>query len=306
MKIYDVIIDSEDAIKIVSFVEEPAIEKDWILLSKEEEVSTYVDSSNPQWNETTLNPNINALKRIVTAPIIIPNKLIYRKGDFYIRFTEDTVNKMKDIFLKSVNKFVNFNHNGEISNSAELIEFYQINENLQNSLFPDLPVGSLMASYKINDDELLSKVISGDYNGFSIEVVGKLIQSLQLSNDNNMDKMSIKEMLKEFLIEWGIMKPEVEQVEEKVTEETVEAVEQKLEQKTAEEMEEINLAKQENETLKSENLQLKAKIEEINSKLVTLQKELDADAADKLKKSQKQEPLKAYQIALNTVKNLKN
>jgi hypothetical protein len=95
MRIVELIIDEKDetsGIDAVSVVESPAIESDFIYLSKHEIELKEVDAE----------------KRILMGAALIPNKQIYRKNDkneeYYIYFSEETVRKASELFFMNSNQ----------------------------------------------------------------------------------------------------------------------------------------------------------------------------------------------------------
>jgi hypothetical protein len=157
-EIYDILLeDQEDEIYCVSLVKSPAIRSNYIALSEESVIKLAVESE---------------AKRIVTGPVLIPEKLIYReddKGGYYIKFSADTIEKLRNKFhLKGYTNKTNINHNGIDINSNYTIESYLISENVKDNRF-DLPIGTWLMSYKIEDDNTWELTKQGKLQGFSIE-----------------------------------------------------------------------------------------------------------------------------------------
>jgi len=309
MQIFDVVIDSEDVVKIVSFVEKPALEEEWVLLSAEEDTAIYSDNKD-NISEIDIVPQVESLKRIVTAPILIPDKLIYRKKGHYLRFPQSTIDKVRDIFIKSVDKYINFNHNGKTVDSAELIEFYQTSENVKNEMFPNVPIGSLFASYKILSEELFQEVLSGKYNGFSIEILGKLLEEITLNYESEMENID-KE--KEPEVQLESLEDVVTEVQPEAIVEEEEVIEEKVEVLKLEDIKSMMIAVLESYGFspKSEVVELSSevqpdyasKIAELESKLVELQAEVDADSASKIKTKQVASQFTKAELALQFLKN---
>ena len=86
-RIIELIIDEENEIsgvEAVSVVENPAIEEDFIALKKQPVELAEVDAE----------------KRILMGPALIPNKKILRRddeGDYHIYFSADTVRKASEL-----------------------------------------------------------------------------------------------------------------------------------------------------------------------------------------------------------------
>ena len=81
---------SEEGISAISLVEFPAIEENFVALSKHKVEFKTIDDD----------------KRIIVGLALIPDKDIYRrKGDYEynIRFSKDTVRKASELYLKRLN-----------------------------------------------------------------------------------------------------------------------------------------------------------------------------------------------------------
>jgi hypothetical protein len=115
-------------------------------------------------------------KRIVIGPLLIPNKFIKRQdenGDVYhVFFSKETIRKVAEKFFKE-NKQNNtdINHDEVITKQNTLLESWIVEDTTHDKSFLygfRLPKGTLMASYKINDDQTWSLIKEGKLNGFSI------------------------------------------------------------------------------------------------------------------------------------------
>lgn len=81
----------DDGISAISFVEHPAIEENWVALSKSQEVQFKA---------------IDEEKRIVVGLALVPDKEIYRRRGEYeynVMFTKETVRKASHLYLKQLN-----------------------------------------------------------------------------------------------------------------------------------------------------------------------------------------------------------
>lgn len=165
MELFEQIIENEltDGVFEISMVSSPAIEENYILLSKEE---------SRVFIEVQLEKVIDKKKKIVCGPILIPDKIIPRDG-YDIVFSKDTIEKISQNYLI-------FNHKDNVSlehevkvNNVYMIESWLIEDTEKDkSTFYgySLPVGTWMGSFKINDDALWEEFIeNGVLKGFSIE-----------------------------------------------------------------------------------------------------------------------------------------
>ena len=190
MKTFELIIDEKDmdgGINAVSVVESPAIEENFIALSKHEVELKEVDTE----------------KRILMGAALIPNKKIYRRNgedEFYIYFSEDTVRKSMELFFKRGNQNnATYEHKDEL-NGMSVVESWLIeDEKLDKSKLYgfSLPKGTWMISMKVDNDEVWQDVKDGKVKGFSIE--GYFADKMPESPRQDMSKDEIINQLKELL-----------------------------------------------------------------------------------------------------------
>jgi len=163
MRIVELIIDEKDeqsGIDAISVVMSPAIESNFIHLSKHE----------------ILLKEVDAEKRILMGAALIPNKQIYRKNDktkdeYYIYFSEATIRKASELFLMNANQNNSTLEHSQKLKGMSVVESWIIegqNDKSKNYGF-DLPQGTWMISMKVNNDEIWNKVKLGEVKGFSIE-----------------------------------------------------------------------------------------------------------------------------------------
>lgn len=142
----------------ISIVDFPAVEEDFIKLSRQSEVRF----------------SINEEKREVSGPVIIVDKLIYRndeRGEYYIKFGADVVKKMAIEFFKRGTQ-----NNGNVMHEVDVpgvtfFESYLVNRErgLAPKEFQDLPDGSWVVSAHIENDKLWELIQAGELRGFSID-----------------------------------------------------------------------------------------------------------------------------------------
>jgi len=191
MKIIELILnekDTEMGVYAVSVVDEPAIEENFVALSKESIELATIDKE----------------KKLLMGPALIPNKQIYRKnekhGEFYIYFSEDTVRKASEMFFVN-NKQNNatYEHDAKIDGMT-VVESWIIDnpEKDKSAAYGfSLPKGTWMISMKVNNDQVWSDVKDGKVKGFSIE--GYFADKYDMAMQSSMKKVMDEE--KEYLIE---------------------------------------------------------------------------------------------------------
>ena len=192
MNVIELIIDEKDAqggIDAVSVVESPAIEENFVALSKHEVELKEVDKE----------------KRILMGAALIPNKKIYRvnakKEEYYIYFSEDTVRQAMELFFKNGNQSnATYEHKDAVKGMI-VVESWLIDDpkSDKSQLYGfSLPKGTWMISMKVDNDEVWQDVKAGKVKGFSIE--GYFADKLEMSLEQN-KRNEIIEQLKNLLNE---------------------------------------------------------------------------------------------------------
>lgn len=156
--------DETTGVYAVSLVDQPAIEVDWITLSKE---------------IVEFEFSINKDKQMLFGPLLIPGKLILRRdpkgNDYNIVFDEETIqiiadkyneNKMGDIF--------NFQHSDQKVNAVLLQNWITGSTDKSQDYGFKLPQGTWFAGIKVKDEEFwLNDVKTGKVKGFSVEIMAE-------------------------------------------------------------------------------------------------------------------------------------
>ncbi len=119
---------------------------------------------------------------IVTGPCMVPDQYILRKDEqgnpFHVFFSKDTVAKIAQKFFE-YNKQNNtdINHDDDITTDNTLLESWIVLDpamDKSKAMGFEVPEGTWMSSYKINDEETWNKIKAGELNGFS--VAGQFIE----------------------------------------------------------------------------------------------------------------------------------
>jgi|LakMenE01Jun11ns_1017448.scaffolds.fasta_scaffold9958518_12 hypothetical protein len=140
----------------------------------------------------------NEEKRMVTAPVMLAETKIPRfspqLGKYYVKFTKETIEKMMKKYFKE-NKIhkVNVNHDSkQQKEKIYMMESYIVGDRTTSNVFPDLPEGSWVATFYVDNDEVWKEIKEGTYNGFSLE--GYFIEKYE---DEMIEK--VEEQLKSIL-----------------------------------------------------------------------------------------------------------
>ncbi len=152
---------NETAVYAVSLVDQPAIEVDWIKLSK----------------EVHMQFAANADKQMLYGPLLIPGKLIYRRDEktgqeYNIVFEKETIEEIVLRYNKSkVNDIFNINHSGTAV-EAYLAENWIVRKpDASESYGFELPEGTWFGGVKVeNSDFWMSEVKTENVKGFSVEI----------------------------------------------------------------------------------------------------------------------------------------
>ena len=174
MKIFLIKIDdSIEGINAISLVQSPAVEKDFLCFSNEEKpVCMKFDNS----------------KHIITGVVCLADTPIYRYseelGEYYVVFTKETIEKMVEKFAKNgLFTSVNLQHNDEMFvDGVYMVESYITNKErgINPMEFSDIPDGSWICSYKIDNEPLWNEIINGNkLNGFSLQGMFKLEEQFE-------------------------------------------------------------------------------------------------------------------------------
>ena len=172
LKYYSVTFDSD--VYAVSLVDEPAIESNFIALSKQSEKRVFLEKDD---------------KHIVMGAVLIPDMPIYRNQDgeeFYVQFSSATIEKLAHDFLRMGRNF-NFSYqHAEVVEGVSVIESWIVNDPKMDkcSIYGiDVPSGTWMMAAKVENDKLWAEIKEGKAKGFSVEALVNL-DEIKLNKDN--------------------------------------------------------------------------------------------------------------------------
>lgn len=163
--VFDIDFTDESIWNSISIVDFPAVEENFIKLSK----------------QTDIRFAINEEKREISGPALIPDKEIYRNddhGEYYIKFSKDVIKKMAIEFFKR-----NTQNNGNVMHEVDVpgvtfFESYLINKErgIKPTAFEDLPDGTWIVSAHIENDNVWKLIQDGELRGFSIDCTAKFVE----------------------------------------------------------------------------------------------------------------------------------
>ena len=166
MDIIELIIDDSHealAIDAVSLVEFPAIESEWIFMSKQ--------------NKNNLSfAKVDEHKRLIIGAALIPNKQIYRRDEngkeFYVFFSEATVKRASELYLMNNNQSSATLEHTDTIHDVTTVESWIVEDTAHdksNIYGLNLPKGSWVLSMKVENNEVWADILAKKVKGFSIE-----------------------------------------------------------------------------------------------------------------------------------------
>lgn len=166
IKEVELIINDEDLdmISAMGFVDMPAIEQDLFYFNSDR--NNYVFGK------------LDEEQGIIVSPALIPEKRIFRydpisNEEYNVYFSEETISKLSQNFLKSGNHINTTEQHVNPINGVHLI-YSWIVANEHDALmtkygFKNIPAGTWAVSYKIENEDIKEKIKSGEIGGISIE-----------------------------------------------------------------------------------------------------------------------------------------
>lgn len=164
----------ETGMFLISLVDDPAVEANFMAFSKEKYLSFKVE---------------NEEKRIVTGLVMPADHPILRQdanGYYYIMYDSETINAMAERFLAmGLANNVDTMHNFEIEKDVFLREMYikDSERGISPKGFEDVEDGSLFATYHILNDDVWEKVKSGEFKGFSLAGIFQEVEMSKVEDD---------------------------------------------------------------------------------------------------------------------------
>lgn len=181
----------EHGLKKVSFVENPAMESDFIALASEE-----------------IKLAKNEDEQVLTGALIIPDKKILRvdaEGNpFYIVFSKEQIKEARNKFFKEARiGLTNFEHDYDLEGNY-IVEAWIVENSEQDKSVAlglgSFPVGTLMLSYKVEDKDFWEKEVkTGNVKGFSLEGLFSM-NEIKLKKEDKMLKTILTNLGKVFKV----------------------------------------------------------------------------------------------------------
>ena len=129
------------------------------------------------------------IKCLIFGPALIPDLKIYRKPNnkvqkpHYIMFSAETIEKIRRKFhKKNYNNRVNINHSGILISGVTMTKSFLLNPINRGSVpneFQNLPNGTWMIEYIVENDYIWKQIQEKNLNGFSIEGLIQYIDTIE-------------------------------------------------------------------------------------------------------------------------------
>lgn len=180
IKHYAVTIDSD--VYAISLVDCPAIEEDFIYLSKQEQEQIFLEKED---------------KHLVVGAVLVPDKPIYRnngKEEFYIQFSKETIEKLAHEYLMNGRIYSVTTQHNEVADDIALVESWikTSESDKSNDYGMNLPIGTWLVSMKVENEDVWGRIKSGELRGFSIESFVNLDEINLQKQDKNMTEEKLE------------------------------------------------------------------------------------------------------------------
>ena len=232
LKKYNIVPSTSD-IYAISIVDEPAVESNFIALSKQRPLDYKIQ---------------NEERRIVYGCALRSDFDIYRKygeEEFYVTFSKDAVRRLMTKFMKNFSQKNWTKDHMEFADGLTVVESWiveDVNNDKANKLgLENFSEGSWMIGVKVDDDEIWQSIKEGRWHGFSVEAfcdleeITKEIKNKKIENKMAVKKSKFDEMMDQIK---SIIADAVEnadgqdnEVKQDVVDEATDAVEEVVNQK---------------------------------------------------------------------------
>ncbi len=211
LKRKEFIIEDENALRAISIVKNPAIEKSFQLFRAanihenckcqivDGELITNPDCCDYCKSMKKKSFSVVEEKKQITGPAMVPNIDILRfddvTGEYYnCWFSEETILKAASLYLKNSNHTkANFDHKNSFTKDVYIIESWIVTDPEMDKSkalgFEGIDKGTWMVTYQVESDELWKEIKQSDFTGFSIEGFFETFNQLEI------DEVKIKNIV---------------------------------------------------------------------------------------------------------------
>ena len=181
--------ESDNGIQAISFVESPAIEENFIALSKHKVEFKSIDEE----------------KKIIIGLALVPDKPIYRRKDDYeynIIFSKETVRKGSELYLKNLRNNNTTLEHQQLTSGVSIIESWIVEdtEKDKTALYNlNAVVGAWAVVMKVDNESVWEDVKNKKYLGLSIEGVFSQAKEDMSKDDDDISAEELVNELKELM-----------------------------------------------------------------------------------------------------------
>ena len=195
--------DSETGMFVISLVDSPANERDFVAFEEVKQIQTYSIANDEEQK--------------VFGLVMECDKPIYRRNqqgfEYYITYIRKTIEAMTEKYFKmGLQNNVDTMHNFELEDGITLTQmFIKDSEKGVNPIgFEDVNDGSLFAEFHIENAEVWNAIKEGEYKGFSLAgvFIQKEVEHIEETYNKKQNKLQmkvnkVKEMLRKLLATFG-------------------------------------------------------------------------------------------------------
>ena len=198
MELYELIIEDEntDEVYALSLVENPAIEADWVYFTQHKEEVKFATVDND--------------KRTIVAPVLIPDKRIYRVDErtgheYEVFVTAETIEKLAQQYLmKGYQNKATVEHGEKIDGDVTVVESWvsksSTKDKSANYFTRIFPAGTWFVTMRVNDEKLWQDYVkTGKVKAISIEGLfgHQLVKAASIEHimDKDINELSEEEAL---------------------------------------------------------------------------------------------------------------
>lgn len=147
-------------VNAISLVENPAIEVDFVALSKTQVKQAAIEEGE---------------RKMLYGAVMIPDQLIYRVNGagevYYCKYSKDTINKIAQEYLKrNMHHNSNLQHQVPVAGCVVVESWIKEGEHDKSQNFGfNFPEGTWCIGMKVDNDEVWQDIKQGSVKGFSLE-----------------------------------------------------------------------------------------------------------------------------------------
>lgn len=162
LDVYDITLAEGDAMVCISLVDDPAVERNFLVFEAERPVLVFKRDD---------------MEHCLTGVAIRANMPVFRRNgdyEYYVRFSPEVIKEIVERYSREGRwNSVDLQHDGEKVGGVIMTEMFikDSAKGISPKGFEDVEEGSLFVTYKVEDEQLWQQIMETDnFNGFSIEI----------------------------------------------------------------------------------------------------------------------------------------